>query len=249
MKRTARHIAHTARRKAGTVTVPGISGREKAYAYLRDTVIADPAMLGRFVNEQAVADSIGVSRTPIREALLLLAAEDLVQLIPKKGAYVAPLSGREVSELMDLRSVLESHAARVVLAQDRAPVAEMRRLVEEQARVSGPGQAARFIELDHHFHMALVRTAGNSILTRTYEGLRARQVRCGITAVFRSSGRQDSVMKEHRAIADALEAGAADAVADAIQTHLDATRSALLASGAAGAEPFGFGPAAGGPPV
>ncbi|MEW2548130.1 GntR family transcriptional regulator [Streptomyces sp. NPDC047002] len=209
--------------------MPGASGREKAYAYLRDTVIADPAMLGRFVNEQAVADSIGVSRTPIREALLLLAAEDLVRLIPKKGAYVAPLSGQEVTELMDLRAVLESHAARVVLTQGRAPVAEMRRLADEQARVSGPGQAGDFIAWDHHFHMALVRTAGNTMLTRTYEGLRARQVRCGISAVFRSAGRQESVLREHRAIADALESGDAQAAAAAIRAHLDATRAALLA--------------------
>ncbi|WP_329460066.1 FCD domain-containing protein [Streptomyces sp. NBC_01497] len=137
---------------------------------------------------------------------------------------------------MDLRSLLESHAARVVLGEGRAPLAEMRRLVEEQARVGGPGQAARFIERDHHFRMALVRTAGDSMLTRTYEGLRARQVRCGITAVFRTSGRQESVMKEHRAIADALDAGRPDAVAEAIHAHLEATRAVLLASEPGGEE-------------
>jgi DNA-binding GntR family transcriptional regulator len=87
------------------------------------------------------------------------------------------------------------------------------------------------------------------MLTRTYEGLRARQVRCGITAVFRSSGRQESVMNEHRAIADALEAGRPDAVADAVRAPLDATRAALLASGPPGEEHHGVSAPGGGSPA
>src|ERR1041384_4755588 len=88
-----------------------LSGREKAYEFLKDTILADPEMQGRFISEQDVANQIGVSRTPIREALLLLAAEDLVQLVPKKGAYVAPLSSRQITELMELRGVIERYAA------------------------------------------------------------------------------------------------------------------------------------------
>lgn len=66
------------------------SGREKAYAYLKDTVLTDPGMQGAFLSEQELADRVGVSRTPVREALLQLAAEDLVELVPKRGARVSP---------------------------------------------------------------------------------------------------------------------------------------------------------------
>ncbi|MBI0382182.1 GntR family transcriptional regulator, partial [Streptomyces albiflaviniger] len=69
--------------------MPTQSGREKAYAFLKETVLTDPDMQGRFLTEQEIADRIGISRTPIREALLLLAAEDLVQLVPKRGAHIA----------------------------------------------------------------------------------------------------------------------------------------------------------------
>ncbi|MEY9964188.1 DNA-binding GntR family transcriptional regulator [Streptacidiphilus sp. MAP12-16] len=210
--------------------MPGLSGRSKAYEFIRDTVLADPEMLGRFVNEQAVADRIAVSRTPVREALLLLAAEDLVQLVPRRGAYVAPLSGREVSELMELRSMVESHAAQRILDRGLVPVEEMQGFVDQQAALRSPEASAEFIRLDHDFHMAMVRAAGNSMMTRMYEGLRAKQVRCGLVAVYRSVGRQDAVLGEHRAILDALVAGGSEAAVDAINAHLQATQAVLLAS-------------------
>ena len=84
---------------------PLTSGRQLAYDHLKDAVLSDPAMQGRFINEQELADDIGVSRTPIREALLLLAAEELVQLVPKRGAYIAPVVGREIRELFELRGI------------------------------------------------------------------------------------------------------------------------------------------------
>ena len=97
------------------------SGREKAYAYLRENILTDPDVQGRFLNEQELAAEIGVSRTPVREALLLLVSDGLVELIPQRGAYVPPVTGREMSELMELRGVLESHAARLVIEQGMVP--------------------------------------------------------------------------------------------------------------------------------
>jgi hypothetical protein len=70
-----------------------------------------PGCRGPFLSEQDLADRIGVSRTPIREALLHLAAEDLVELVPKRGARVAPLTGREIRELMEPRGIVERYAA------------------------------------------------------------------------------------------------------------------------------------------
>ena len=78
-----------------------VSGRERAYRHLRETVLVDPAVQGTFLNEVDLAQDIGVSRTPVREALLLLVAEGLVEMVPKRGAYVPPLSGRQIRELME----------------------------------------------------------------------------------------------------------------------------------------------------
>ena len=108
------------------------SGREKAYAFIVDQVLTLPTTTGSFLNEQELAAQIGVSRTPVREALLLLQAEGLVEMVPKRGAQVPPLSGRQIAELMDLRGVLERHAAARVLTAGNAPVAAMRTILAEQ---------------------------------------------------------------------------------------------------------------------
>ncbi|WUI52125.1 GntR family transcriptional regulator [Streptomyces sp. NBC_00414] len=205
------------------------SGREKAYAYLKDTVLTDPAMQGEFLSEQEIADRIGVSRTPIREALLLLAAEDLVQLVPKRGARVAPLSGREISELMQLRGIVERYAAGHVVEAGRAPVQELGELLDRQSALSGPDQAKQFIAVDHLFHATLVSAVGNALLDRHYDGLRSRQIRAGVVALFNQHGRQEAVLDEHREILDALAANDSQSACAAIDRHLESTLKVLLA--------------------
>jgi DNA-binding GntR family transcriptional regulator len=204
------------------------SGREKAYEFLKETILVDPEMQGRFISEQDVADQIGVSRTPIREALLLLAAEDLVQLVPKKGAYVAPVSGRGVAELMELRGMVERYAAERVLQLGTAPVARMRAAIERQRELRGLDRAGEFIDVDRQFHALLVAAMGNDMLNKMYEGLRARQVRAGILALFRVVGRQDAVLVEHEAIVAGLESGDVNLATSAISAHLESTLKLLL---------------------
>ncbi|MEW1773324.1 GntR family transcriptional regulator [Streptomyces sp. NPDC086777] len=205
------------------------SGREKAYAFLKDTVLTDPGMQGAFLSEQELADRIGVSRTPVREALLQLAAEDLVELVPKRGARVAPLTGRQIRELMELRGIVERYAAERLVEAGGAPVAELRALLARQRELTGADQAREFIAVDHRFHTALVCAVGNTLLDRHYDGLRSRQVRTGVTALFNQQGRQEAVLAEHEAIVDALEAGDARAVRAAVDHHLESTLEVLLA--------------------
>jgi DNA-binding GntR family transcriptional regulator len=204
------------------------SGRQRAYEYLRDAVLTDPAVSGQFISEQDVAARVGVSRTPVREALLLLAAEDLVTLIPQKGAYVAALSPRETAELIELRGVLERFAAQRALADRTVPVAALRAVLDRQREVRADPDSRAFIDLDHEFHTTLVAAAGNALLTRQYQGLRVRQVRAGLAALARTHARQDAVLVEHEAILTALAAGDADRATAAITAHLAATRTALL---------------------
>jgi DNA-binding GntR family transcriptional regulator len=206
------------------------SGRERAYRHLRETVLVDPAVQGTFLNEVGLAQDIGVSRTPVREALLLLVAEGLVEMVPKRGAYVPPLSGRQIRELMELRRVLEQHAASVTLAQRSAPVTTMRTALAEQEHLLalGPGDAQEFIEWDRRFHQALVDAAGNDLIARTYAGLRTRQVRVGVAALFRTVDRQRAVCAEHGRIVDALESDDEAATHAAIAEHLQITLQLFL---------------------
>ncbi|MFD7923029.1 GntR family transcriptional regulator [Streptomyces sp. NPDC059740] len=206
------------------------SGREKAYAYLKDSVLTDPEMQDRFLSEQEIADRIGVSRTPIREALLLLAAEDLVRLVPKRGAHIARLSGREIGELMEMRSLIERYAAERTTEQGVAPVEEMHRILADQEDLRGEHNAKDFIAADHRFHATLVAAVGNTLMSRQYDALRSRQIRAGVIALYRSGNRQEEVLSEHRQILDALATGDAGAACAAIDGHIRATRRILLAA-------------------
>lgn len=205
----------------------GDSGRDKAYRHLRTITLTDPAMSGTFVNEQQVATTIGVSRTPVREALLMLAAEDLVQLVPHRGAFLAPVTGRQVAELMQSRELIECWAAGACIdADDRTPVSRMTEVLALQRKLV-QAEPREFIEADRDFHVALVHAAGNGILENLYESLHARQVLLGVVALSHSSRRREDVLSEHQAIVDALGRGDREACEAAIRAHLDTTRELL----------------------
>ncbi|MFF5564834.1 GntR family transcriptional regulator [Streptomyces sp. NPDC012623] len=205
------------------------SGREKAYAYLKENVLTDPDRQDEFLSEQELADRLGLSRTPIREALLLLAAEDLVRLVPRRGAQIVPLSGREITELMELRGIVERYAAEQIIPGGRAPLAELTELLDRQRALSGPEHAKEFIAVDHLFHATMVAAAGNTLLSRHYDGLRSRQIRAGVVALYNQHGRQQSVLTEHQAIVAAIAADDRQAARTAIDTHLETTLKVLLA--------------------
>ncbi|WP_461163570.1 GntR family transcriptional regulator [Arthrobacter sp. R4-81] len=212
-------------------SVTAASGREKAYAYLRENILIDPDVQGKFLNEQELAAEIGVSRTPVREALLLLVSDGLVELIPQRGAYVPPVTGREMSELMELRGVLESHAARLVIEQGQVPAGTMQETLDRQAKLPqdlDAEAAQEFIRLDTLFHQLLIDAAGNELISRTYSKLHVRQILVGISALFRTGGRREQVCAEHQDILDALVSGDAARAQKAIDHHLAVTRDILL---------------------
>ncbi|MGA7204627.1 MAG: GntR family transcriptional regulator [Specibacter sp.] len=208
-----------------------LSGRDRAYEFLRDHILTDPNMQGTFLNEQELAERIGVSRTPVREALLLLVADGLVELIPKRGALIPTISGRQISELFELRSVLEKYAAGASIGADRVPLAEMAETLAGQASLkdsAAPDAATEFIRLDQHFHQLLVDAVGNELMSQTYSKLRARQVLVGVQALFRSQDRQNRVCEEHGHILDALRDGDVPATLAAIDAHLAVTLDLFL---------------------
>jgi DNA-binding GntR family transcriptional regulator len=205
------------------------SGRDKALHYLRETVLADPAVQGTFLSELELAERIGISRTPVREALLLLVADGLVEMLPGRGAYVPPLSGRQIRELVELRGLIERHAATRAIAAGTVPLPALRSALAEQAELAATGEdASAFIDRDVRFHQALVDAAGSGLLASTYAGLRVRQRRLGIAALHRSADRQQAVCREHERIVTALADGDGPAALRAIDEHLELTLRVLL---------------------
>lgn len=204
------------------------SGRDRAYDYLRAELLSDPDLPGTFINEQDVAEAVGVSRTPVREALLMLSAQHLVQLVPHRGAFVPMLTGAQATRVFAARQMIEQWCAREAIAAGRAPTVTMRAALEIQRGLSGDAKA--FIEADRDFHALLIGSADNEVVHDMYEGLRARHVLIGVTAVRRPGARLEDVLAEHEAIVDALEQGDPARADEAIAAHLDATRRRLVGS-------------------
>lgn len=207
---------------------PTPSNRDRVYKFLRDEVLPDPSQHGSFLTEDQVAERVGgTSRTPVREALLLLASEGLIQLVPRHGAYIPPVTKQEINEALEYRSFIETKAAELVIERGSVPLEAMELALKHQGDSADAGHEREFIEWDTEFHIALVRAAGNSLMTKSYTDLRARQVRIGIRALMNTPERQAAVIIEHQAIIDGLRSNDPEKAKAALLSHIHTTASGL----------------------
>jgi DNA-binding GntR family transcriptional regulator len=201
------------------------SAQDLVHGWLKLHIASLPHHVGTFLTEAEVAEAMGTSRTPVREALLRLEAEGFLQIVPKKGAFVPPITDAEIEAVMSARGLIEDWCVRRVTAVNDSLLPELERLLAQQTTLTDT--PADFIECDREFHRTLVRAAGNPILAGFYESLRDRQVRMGLRAIAGSPQRGPVVLAEHAAIITALRSGDPDQSAMAMATHLAGTLAAL----------------------
>ena len=201
------------------------SAQEVAYRWLKTYIGQQPRHEGMFITEGEVTREIGVSRTPVREALLRLEAEGLLKIMKQKGAFIPPVSDADVENIMEARTLIETKCLEGIALPSHGLESMLDQiLVDQQQALEDPGL---FIEHDRAFHRALVQAAGNDILLGFHESLRDRLVRIGLRAVAASPDRARRVIDEHRAVADALRVGDTAQAQTALQAHLTNTVMAL----------------------
>lgn len=199
--------------------------RDRTYALLKRRIAELPADRGTFLTEGEIAEEAGSSRTPVREALLRLQAEGFVEIVPKRGIFVPPVSDSEIRAVMEARELIEQWSVRRVMPTAEPAMVEMKRLIESQRQhLDDP---VRFIECGREFHRLIVQLAGNSILADFYDLLRDRQLRMGIRAVVADEERARGVLDEHQNIVEAIESGDVSRAGAAVAEHLASTRAAL----------------------
>jgi DNA-binding GntR family transcriptional regulator len=210
-------------------TVKSIPAGERVYRWLRERILDGSIAGGQMVTEGEISEAVDVSRTPVREALLQLAAEGVLELYPKRGALVLAVSAAELREVLIARALIEPWAARAVAGRgDRTRVSEAMREATAAARAALNAEDARaFQDADLDFHRRLLSAAGNRLLAGFYGSLRDRELRAGMFAVFSDPVRSKIGMVQHDAIADAVERGDGEAAAAAMVEHLDGTALAL----------------------
>ncbi|UQA94346.1 GntR family transcriptional regulator [Streptomyces halobius] len=198
---------------------------ERVYAHVKDAVLDRRYEGGMLLTEGELAETVGVSRTPVREALLRLEVEGLIKLYPKKGALVLPVSAQEIADVVETRLLVEKHAAAKAVPASEALLDELTELLDTMREQAASGDLAAVSVADRAFHAAIVRSTGNQILDRLYEQLRDRQLRMGVAVMHAHPDRIAKNITEHGEILEALRAGDADAATESVHRHVSWVRN------------------------
>ncbi|QNP71433.1 GntR family transcriptional regulator [Streptomyces roseirectus] len=194
---------------------------DRVYAHVKQGVLDRRFEGGTLLTEGELADAVGVSRTPVREALLRLEVEGLIRLYPKKGALVLPVSAQEIADVVETRLLIEEHAVRKAVPAPAGLIERLAELLERQKEEAGRGDLAAAAVTDRCFHAEIVRSGGNEILTRLYDQLRDRQLRMGVAIMHAHPDRIAKSLVEHARILDALRSGDAEAAVAIVRRHVD----------------------------
>ncbi|MEV6666566.1 GntR family transcriptional regulator [Streptomyces nigra] len=194
---------------------------DRVYSHVKQGVLERRYEGGTLLTEGELADAVGVSRTPVREALLRLEAEGLLKLYPKKGALVLPVSAQEIKDVVETRMLVEEHAARKAVPAPPGLLERLEELLERQKAQAAAGDLAGAAVTDRCFHAEIVRSGGNEILSRLYDQLRDRQLRMGAAVMHSHPDRIAKTLGEHEEILTALRSGDAQAAVELVHRHID----------------------------
>lgn len=174
---------------------------------LRERIAKGELQPGSRLIELDISHELGVSRSPVREALLRLADEGLVEILPYRGAMVVTLDNARLTELLQFRLALEHFALeRLVEKGDRAEIARLRERVKELRAAIKRSDRQATIDADLAMHRAMIAMAGNRLVERAYESLLV-QIRLYIDVTSAQYERAEDLATEHEAFFDAVERG------------------------------------------
>jgi len=197
------------------------------YRDLRDDILSLRRKPGESIAEKLIAQDYGVSRTPVREAVLKLADEGLIEIFPQSGTFVSRIPLGALPEAIAIRRVLEEASVRYAAQRaTRSQIARLRVCLEVQHERETAGDHEGFHQADEEFHALLAEVAG-------YPGFWTliQQVKVQIDRYRRLTlpvrGRMGLVVAEHKAIVDAIAAKDPDGAVAALTTHLDDMQSSI----------------------
>ena len=205
--------------------------RDVVFETLRDAIIKQVLKPGERLMEIQLADEMGVSRTPVREAIRKLELEGLVVMVPRKGAYVAGVSMKDIHEVYEVRAALEMLA--VSLAAERITDEELDALERQVLRESEAEANAdehsldNIIYIDSSFHDIIYQAAHNQRLVQFVNILQEQLQRFRAASLSRP-GRSKTALEEHKQIVEALAERNGELAAKLAKEHIDNAESAMI---------------------
>jgi DNA-binding GntR family transcriptional regulator len=200
---------------------------QRAYHEIRQAILENRLEPGSLTSVRALSDALGISRTPVREALVELANDRLVTFERNRGVRITETKRHDIEEIFELRLLIEVPAVQAAMSRADGDLAPALRasLGEMRARLD---DEHTFMHHDWLFHRVLLAATRNERLVAVVEGLRNQTRMRGISTVGRSRPLQ-AIVDEHEAICAAVEARDAAAAGEAMASHLAITRDLLLA--------------------
>jgi len=200
---------------------------ESLVAPLREMILQGELRAGEKVPEEQLCERFGVSRTPIREALKVLAAEGVLQILPHRGAIVARITEEQIDELFPIMASLERLAG--ILACQRASegdVARIRALHERMMVHFESGEEAEYLRHNRLIHEAFFEIAGNVTLSAFYQQILTRIHACRFV-VRKSRNHWSAAVAEHEQMIELLEARDGPALGALLEAHVTGTTSGI----------------------
>jgi DNA-binding GntR family transcriptional regulator len=209
--------------EAGVTRIPRVTLHDAVLNQLRDMIIDGTLAPGARINEGQVGAALGVSRTPLREAIKTLASEGLVEIVPARGAIVRRFSEESIREILEVLKALEQMAARQLCAKGSdADIATIIALHDEMMQLYVARNRLQYFKLNQSIHSAFVKGAGNSVLAETHGQLQARIKRIRFIG-NETPDRWAAAVAEHEEMIVALRRRDGEALAEVLGRHLDNT--------------------------
>lgn len=219
---------------ARTPTIlPGTQARTIAYdrpaagqilTFVRDAIVSMELLPGQMVSETALAQQFGVSRTPVREALIQLSAIGFVEVLPQRGTYVSKLSMDKILQARFIREALEvaavSHLANHLSGDERNHLlGNCNAIIVEQRQAAADKDAKSFQDLDDSFHQTLASSTQYPRLASLIESEKAQMDRVRCLSLY-VDGQFERLLNQHQAIINAIAGGSAEKASAAMSAHL-----------------------------
>jgi DNA-binding GntR family transcriptional regulator len=194
---------------------------KKAHEAIRNSILSGDWEIGEIYNEKAIAADLGISRTPVREALLELASQGLIVFLPRKGLRVNRFTRRDVDEIFELRKAIELAAVEKITRT--SPLFD---LFDKQRKAVNEKDYPAFMEADRLFHARFSELTNNGRLIAILENLRDMIHMMGYKALS-LEGRALEVIEEHQAIFEAVKKGNVEEARRAMENHLEKSKEAV----------------------
>ena len=195
---------------------------------IREMIIQGTLEKGQKINEKFLCESMGVSRTPVREALRILNSEGLIELIPNKGAYVSQPCIEEINDLFEVMGVLESTCARLAAKKMRdEDLVKIEALHHELEKHYQKRDHEAYLASNHRFHCYIQELSGNKVLNGVINGLRQKVLLYRQKQLYQPK-RFDQSIQEHRDLLNAFRKGNANGAEASMKRHLRKQCEALI---------------------